>query len=70
MARETSTRKRGACMTWLGVTLGTWILIVSTLLYVGAGIAFAYEGKVGLSVAYVAYAVANIGLMIVAIQGT
>jgi len=57
-------------MTWLGVTLGTWILIVSTLLYVGAGIAFAYEGKVGLSVAYVAYAVANIGLMIVAIQGT
>ena len=57
-------------MTWLGITLGTWILIVSTLLYVGAGIAFAYEGKVGLSVAYVAYAVANIGLMIVAIQGT
>lgn len=57
-------------MTWLGVTLGTWILIVSTILYVGAGIAFAYEGKVGLSVAYVAYAVANIGLMIVAIQGT
>ena len=57
-------------MTWLGITLGTWILIVSTLLYVGAGIAFAYEGKVGLSVAYIAYAVANIGLMIVAIQGT
>lgn len=57
-------------MTWLGVTLGTWILIVSTILYVGAGIAFAYEGKVGLSVAYIAYAVANIGLMIVAIQGT
>ena len=57
-------------MTWLGITLGTWILIVSTLLYVGAGIAFAYEGKVGLSVAYIAYAVANIGLMIVAIQGS
>ena len=57
-------------MTWLGVTLGTWILIVSTLLYVGAGVAFAYEGKLGLSVAYIAYAVANIGLMIVAIQGS
>ena len=57
-------------MMWLGVSLGTWILIISTLLYVGAGIAFAYEGKVGLSVAYLAYAVANVGLMIVAFKGS
>lgn len=57
-------------MSWLGVSLGTWILIISTVLYVGAGVAFAYEGKLGLSVAYIAYAVANIGLMIVAIQGS
>jgi len=57
-------------MSWLGVSLGTWILILSTILYVGAGVAFAYEGKVGLSVAYVAYAVANIGLLIVAVQGS
>lgn len=57
-------------MSWLGVSLGTWILIISTFLYVGAGIAFAYEGKVGLSVAYIAYAVANVGLMIVALQGS
>lgn len=56
-------------MSWLGMSLGTWILIISTLLYVGAGVAFAFEGKVGLSVAYVAYAVANIGLLIVAVQG-
>ena len=56
-------------MNWLGVSLGTWILIISTLLYVGAGVAFAFEGKVGLSVAYIAYAVANVGLMIVSIQG-
>lgn len=56
-------------MSWLGMSLGTWILIVSTVLYVGAGVAFAFEGKLGLSVAYVAYAVANVGLMIVAIQG-
>lgn len=56
-------------MSWLGVSLGTWILIISTFLYVGAGVAFAFEGKVGLSVAYIAYAVANIGLMIVALQG-
>ena len=56
-------------MSWLGVSLGTWILIISTVLYVGAGIAFAYEGKLGLSVAYIAYAVANVGLMIVALQG-
>lgn len=53
----------------MSFSLGTWILILSTILYVGAGIAFAFEGKVGLSVAYVAYAVANIGLLIVAIQG-
>lgn len=57
-------------MSWLGVSLGTWILIISTFLYVGAGIAFAYEGKLGLSVAYIAYAVANVGLMIVALQGS
>lgn len=57
-------------MSWLGVSLGTWILIISTLLYVGAGVAFAFEGKVGLSVAYVAYAVANVGLLIVAVQGS
>lgn len=57
-------------MSWLGMSLGTWILIVSTVLYVGAGVAFAFEGKLGLSVAYVAYAVANVGLMIVAIQGS
>ena len=57
-------------MSWLGVSLGTWILIISTVLYVGAGIAFAYEGKLGLSVAYIAYAVANVGLMIVALQGS
>lgn len=57
-------------MSWLGVSLGTWILIISTMLYVGAGVAFAFEGKVGLSVAYVAYAVANIGLLIVAVQGS
>lgn len=50
-------------------SLGTWILIISTVLYVGAGIAFAFEGKLGLSIAYVAYAIANVGLMIVAIQG-
>lgn len=56
-------------MNWMGISLGTWILILSTILYVGAGVAFAFEGKVGLSVAYVAYAVANIGLMIVALQG-
>ena len=56
-------------MNWLGISLGTWILIISTILYVGAGVAFAFEGKVGLSVAYVAYAVANVGLMIVALQG-
>jgi hypothetical protein len=57
-------------VSWLGVSLGTWILIISTLLYVGAGVAFAFEGKVGLSVAYVAYAVANVGLLIVAVQGS
>lgn len=57
-------------MSWMGISLGTWILILSTVLYVGAGVAFAFEGKVGLSVAYVAYAVANIGLMIVALQGS
>lgn len=57
-------------MSWLGVSLGTWILIISTVLYVGAGVAFAYEGKLGLSVAYIAYAVANVGLMIVALQGS
>lgn len=57
-------------MSWLGVSLGTWILIISTFLYVGAGVAFAYEGKLGLSVAYIAYAVANVGLMIVALQGS
>lgn len=57
-------------MSWLGVSLGTWILIISTMLYVGAGVAFAFEGKVGLSVAYVAYAVANVGLLIVAVQGS
>jgi hypothetical protein len=56
-------------MSWWGISLGTWILILSTVLYVAAGVAFAFEGKVGLSVAYVAYAVANIGLMIVALQG-
>ena len=57
----------GRC--YMEFSLGTWILIISTFLYVGAGIAFAFEGKVGLSVAYIAYAIANVGLMIVAIQG-
>jgi hypothetical protein len=57
----------GRC--YMEFSLGTWILIISTVLYVGAGIAFAFEGKLGLSIAYVAYAIANVGLMIVAIQG-
>lgn len=57
----------GRC--YMEFSLGTWILIISTVLYVGAGVAFAFEGKLGLSIAYVAYAIANVGLMIVAIQG-
>lgn len=55
---------------FVGISLGTWILILSTILYIAAGVAFAYEGKVGLSVAYLAYAVANFGLMIVALKGS
>jgi hypothetical protein len=51
------------------MSLGTWILILSTILYLAAGVAFFFEKQHGLSVAYIAYAVANIGLMMVAIKG-
>ena len=57
-------------MSYFGISLGTWILIISTILYVAAGVAFWTERQFGLGVAYVAYAVANVGLMMVALSNT
>ena len=57
-------------MSYFGISLGTWILVISTLLYVAAGVAFWTEKQYGLSVAYVAYAIANVGLMMVALSNT
>jgi hypothetical protein len=51
------------------LSFGTWILVLSTLLYLIAGVAFVVEGRMGLAISYIAYAVANVGLMMVAIQG-
>lgn len=51
------------------LSFGTWILVLSTVLYLIAGVAFVFEGKTGLAISYVAYAVANVGLMMVALQG-
>lgn len=56
-------------MSYFGISLGTWILVISTLLYVAAGVAFWTEKQYGLAVAYIAYAVANVGLMMVALKG-
>jgi hypothetical protein len=51
------------------ISLGTWILILSTILYFIAGVSFIFEAKAGLAITYIAYAVANIGLILVSIQG-
>lgn len=44
-------------------------LVIATLCYVWAGVALAMQGQPALSTAYVAYAVANLGLIIIALGG-
>lgn len=44
-------------------------LVIATLCYVWAGVALAMQGQPALSTAYVAYAVANVGLIIIALGG-
>ena len=51
------------------MTFGIWILVVTTLLYISAGVAFAcFEGKAGLGLAYLGYAIGNVGLMMEAMR--
>lgn len=51
------------------ISIGTWVLVLSTILYLIAGVSFVFEDKTGLAITYIAYAIANIGLILVSIQG-
>jgi hypothetical protein len=43
--------------------MGNWFVILSTLLYVGAAIAYLVEGRYGLAWMYAGYALANGGVL-------
>ena len=48
---------------------GIWMLLATTVLYLAAGISFAwYEGRIGLGICYLAYGVANVGLIMEAMR--
>jgi len=44
------------------MNFGLWIIVLSTILYVMAGVVFCIDKHYGLSLAYFCYAGANIGL--------
>lgn len=46
--------------------MGFHFILISTLLYVGAAVSFAWEGKWPLAIVYAGYAFANIGFLILA----
>jgi hypothetical protein len=52
----------------MGMSWGVWLIAISTVLYIGTCIAFLFEGKMGLGIAYGAYALANIGLALAAAE--
>ena len=47
------------------MSVGEWILVSSTVLYVAAGVSFTFfEARPGIGITYFAYGVANVGLII------
>lgn len=44
------------------MTFGTWVIVLSTVLYVAAGVYFMGAKNYGLAIAYLCYAGANVGL--------
>ena len=46
------------------MSVGEWILVSSTVLYVAAGVSFTFfEARPGIGISYLAYGVANVGLL-------
>jgi hypothetical protein len=51
-------------MTW-----AEWMLIVPTCCYLASALYYVKLGQVGFAIAFGCYALANVGLMIAAVQG-
>ena len=48
------------------LSAGDWFLIVVGLLYIGAGAAYFFEGKLPMFLVMLCYAIANFGLILAA----
>ncbi len=51
------------------MSFAEWFLIVPTLSYIGASGVYASQGRLGFALAYFAYALANVGLILAAVSG-
>lgn len=51
------------------MTLGDWLVAVVTLLYIGAAIAYGHERHWPNVVVFVGYAIANVGVIWMAVGG-